>query len=74
MASACQVTIAKLQTVQNLASKVVSNKGNFDSVSQAMKELHWIPVKERAGFKILCIFCKCLDHCGPEYLIALLCR
>ena len=64
----------KIQRVQNLAAKVVLNKGKFDNASQAMKELHWLPVKARKDFKILCIIYKCLDHCGPEYVIALLCR
>ena len=74
LAGVCQVTISNIQRVQNLAAKGVLNKGKFDSVSQAMKELHSLPVKGRIDFKILCIIYKCLDHCGTEYLIALLCR
>ena len=45
--------LAKLQHVQNVAAKLVLNKSKYDSATQALKELHWLPIKFRIIHKIL---------------------
>ena len=35
-------TINKLQRIQNMCTKLILNKGKFDSVKETMKELHWL--------------------------------
>ena len=44
--------ISKLQRVQNALAKVVSGRRKFDHISPVLRQLHWLPVKERIDFKI----------------------
>ena len=65
-------TINKLQRIKNMCAKLILNKQKFDSVREAMKELHWLPIKQRIKFKILTIFYKCTEGEAPNYLTNLL--
>ena len=42
----------KLQKIQNIACRVVTNLGKYDHVSASMKDLHWLKVKHCIDFKI----------------------
>ena len=64
--------ISKLQRVQNIAAKTILKRKKFDSATEALKELHWLPIDLRIKFKILCFVYKCLDGNAPEYLQNLL--
>ena len=64
--------LAKLQHVQNAASKLVLNKSKYDSATQALKELHWLPIKFRIIYKILTLVYKSLKGSAPKYLQELL--
>ena len=66
--------LRKLQTVQNSAAKLILRRGKYDSASQAMKELHWLPVEQRIKHKILSYVHKCLAGDAPVYLQNLLTR
>ena len=37
----------KLQRIQNNAARLVYRKNKFDHVTPLMKELHWLPVRQR---------------------------
>ena len=65
-------TINKLQRIQNICAKLILNKGKFASVTEAMKELHWLLMKQRIKFKVLTIFYKCTKGEAPNYLTNLL--
>jgi hypothetical protein len=65
-------SIALLQRVHNWAAKMVLLRSKYDSSTAALKELHWLPVRERIDFKILCLVFKCLHNIGPPYLAKLL--
>jgi hypothetical protein len=62
----------KLQRVQNIAAKTILRKRKSDSATEALKELHWLPIELRIKFKILCFVYKCLNDNAPEYLKNLL--
>ena len=64
--------MAKLQKVQNCAAKLILNKTRFDSASQALRELHWLPIRERVNFKIAVLVFRCLHNSAPMYLQELL--
>ena len=66
------VDIKHMQLVQNIATKLVLGKSKFDSSSQCLGELHWLPIKQRIQYKILCLVHKCLDSKAPKYLQDLL--
>ena len=50
--------LAKLQHVQNAVEKLVLNKSKYDSATQALKELHWLPIKFRIIHKLLTLVYK----------------
>ena len=64
--------LAKLQLVQNAAAKLVLNKSKYDSAMQALKELHWLPIKFRIIHKLLTLVYKSLKGNAPKYLQELL--
>ena len=64
--------INKMQRVQNAAAKFVLNLKRMDGSTEALKTLHWLPIKFRIQFKILLLVYKCLNGQGPSYLSELL--
>ena len=62
------ITIKKLQRVQNLCAKLILNKTKYDSNTDCLKELHWLPVVYRIKFKIVTIMHKCIHGVAPQYL------
>ena len=45
-------TIAPLQRAQNAAARLVTGIGLRDHVTQALQQLHWLPVQYRITFKL----------------------
>lgn len=60
--------ISKLQRVQNCAARIVLRRKKCDSISDILKELHWLPVKQRILFKVNCISYQCVSGTAPVYL------
>ena len=63
-----------LQRVQNMTAKVVLNQSKYSSTTEAFRKLHWLPIRERIEFKIMCMVWKSLHGMAPPYLSDLLCR
>ena len=59
--------IAKLQQVQNAAAKLVLNKTKYDSATEALKELHWLPIRCRVIHKLLTLVYKALKGNAPKH-------
>jgi len=61
-------TIQPLQRVMNAAARVVMALSTRDHVKPALKQLHWLPVKQRISYK-LCLLMHYI-HTGqaPQYL------
>ena len=64
--------IAKLHCVKNAAAKVVLNKTKYDNATEALKELHWLPVRFRVIHKLPTLVYKSLKGNAPKYLQDLL--
>lgn len=64
--------IAKLQSAQNAAARVVTCLRKNDHITETLKELHWLPIEYRIIFKINLITFKSLNSLGPRYLKNLL--
>ena len=60
--------LTKLQTVQNAAARVVTGTRKFDHISPVLRQLHWLPVRQRIAFKLAMITFKCLRGLAPSYL------
>ena len=64
--------INKLQVFQNATVRVVKRLRKHDHITEARKELHWLPVKERIIHKLITITWKALHNMAPVYLKDLL--
>ena len=51
-----------------MAAKLVLRKRKFDSVTEALIKLHWLPIKYRVNFKIACLVYQSLNGLAPIYL------
>jgi len=68
MYGANQYLINKVQRVQNSAARLISRTRKYDHVTPVLKQLHWLPIRERIVFKILVFTFKALHNLGPEYI------
>ena len=47
--------IMKLQRIQNACARLVCNTSKFCHITPLLKNLHWLPIRQRIAFKILLI-------------------
>ena len=59
--------IVKLQSVQNVAARIIAGLKKRDHITETLRDLHWLPVEERIVFKINLITFKTLNGSGPRY-------
>ena len=64
--------LKKLQLVQNTAARVLTKTRKYDHITPVLKDLHWLPVRERIQYKILLLTWKSLHDVAPPYLKDLL--
>ena len=46
-------TIDRIQVVQNSCAKFLTRTKRFDSASEQLKKLHWLPIKFRIKYKLM---------------------
>ena len=61
-------TISHLQGIQKMCAKLTLKKSTFDSTTEALAQLHWLPIGQRINFKIATITHKCIYRTEPQYL------
>ena len=64
--------IDKLQRIQNMACRVIFTLRKHDHITQHLKLLHWLKIKERITYKIALLIHKCKNNQAPVYLQELL--
>ena len=62
------ITINKMQKIQNMCACLVLRKHKWDSATACLATLHWLPVKQHITFKICVLMYKLLHKQGPQYL------
>ena len=67
-----QHRLHKLQTIQNMACKVIYNKRKYDHIGMDMLNLHWLKINECITFKIAVLVYLCINGSAPGYLCDLL--
>ena len=72
LAGADKCVTNKLQSVQNMAARVITGQKKSDDVEYTLYELHWLPVRKRVEFKVLLLTYKALNDLAPQYLRDLL--
>jgi hypothetical protein len=63
-----QQELNKVQRIQSIAAKLILNRRKYDSVTCALKDLHWLPVRLRIEHKIMTLVHKCIYGKVPNYL------
>ena len=64
-----QYNIDKLQLIQNHAARLIKQAPKISHVSKFLKELHWLPIKQRIDYKIAVTVFHCLyTENYPSYL------
>ena len=66
------VAINIYQWIQNMVAKIELNCLKYESATEALRDLHWLPIRAHIQYKILIIVYKCLDNSAPDYLKDLL--
>ena len=60
--------IVKLQRVLNAAARLVSMVPRDTSITAVLKDLHWLPMKQRIQFKVAVLVFKALHDEAPVYM------
>ena len=60
--------ILKLQRIQNACARMVCSVPKFYHFTPILRDLHWLPVRQRIDFKIILITFKILNNMAPSYL------
>jgi hypothetical protein len=64
--------LRKLQVAQNSAARLLTSTPKQHHITPILKELHWLPIKERCQFKVLCAIHQSLNNpSAPSYLHSL---
>ena len=56
------------QRIQNFTAKAIFGRKKYDSSTDALKDLHILPIHVRSKFKLLVMVFKCLNNLTPSYL------
>ena len=60
--------ICRLQSVQNAAARLVTGARRCDYITPILRQLHWLPVRQRVLLKIAVLVFQCLTGQAPSYL------
>jgi len=63
--------LQKLQSVQNAAARLIMRTGRRQHITPDLRELHWLPVRQRIDFKMAVLVYKALHGQLPQYLASL---
>ena len=66
------ISIKPYQCLQNMCAKITLNRRKHSSTTEALKILHWLPVRARINFKILSLTHQCIHGTAPDYLKSLI--
>lgn len=60
--------LARLQKLQNNAARLVLKIPKTDHITPHLRNLHWLPIKDRIKYKIACLTFGAVNSTGPQYL------
>ena len=60
--------LQKLQSVQNAAARLITRTGRREHITPVLRELHWLPVRQRIDFKLAVLVYKALHGQLQQYL------
>ena len=60
--------MTRLQSVQNAAARLVSGARRYDHITPVLRQLHWLPVRQRVEFKVVTFVHRSLSRDAPSYI------
>ena len=60
--------LRRLQSVQNAAARFITGARKYDHISPVLRDLHWLPLRQRIIFKNATFMHQCLNGLAPSYL------
>ena len=57
----------RLQSVMNTAARLVCSARKYEHITPLLRDLHWLPVRERTEFKLAVLVFRCLHGTAPLY-------
>ena len=65
-------TLFPLQKVLNTAARILKKTPKFSHITDILKDLHWLPIRQRIIFKILLLTYQAYHNTASDYLCQLL--
>ena len=62
------ISLAPLQRVINAAARFVANLRPRDHVSHVLRDLHWLPIRERISYKVCLMMFNVVNGTAPAYM------
>ena len=63
---------SNLQRIQNYAARVILCLSKSSSIATHLISLHWLPVKVRSTYKMVCLCYHCHSNTAPSYVADML--
>ena len=59
----------RLQAVQNATARLITGTRRRDHITPILRQLHWLPDRQRIEFKLAMLVFKTLHDSAPQYLV-----
>ena len=63
--------INNIQLIQNCAARLITGVAKYDYISQTLKVLGWLPIKEHLLYRDALLTFKCMNYEAPQCMILL---
>lgn len=60
--------LRKVQSIQNAAARLVTGARRRDHITPVLRQLHWLPVRQRVEYKVACLVYQSLAGQAPPYI------
>ena len=67
--SLSNVSLHRLQSVQNSAARIVTNLCKYTRITPVLRKLHWLPIQFRSEFKLATLVYKFIHTGFPKYFV-----
>ena len=65
--SLSKVNLHRLQSIQNRASRIVTNSFKYTWITPVLRKLHWLPIQFHSEFKLATLVYKFIHTGFPKY-------
>jgi len=60
--------LRKVQSTQNAAARLVTGARRCDHITPVLRQLHWLPVRQRVEYEVACMVHQSLAGQTPAYI------